>query len=99
MARRELKTGAEERRIVNPGSKRLLALAAQRVKLPEGPLWLKYEDDVDTLYIRLKEKTSPTRTDDRDFYDNGVLYDYEDDELVGIEIIDISGQLQHANPT
>jgi uncharacterized protein YuzE len=90
MAQREPKT------IVKPGKDELLRAARQRVNLPPGDLWLDYQDDVDTLYIRLKEKTQPTHS--KSNFDNGVVFDYEGEELVGIEIMDITGQLKYANP-
>jgi uncharacterized protein YuzE len=90
MAQRELT-------IAIPTEEDLLRAARQRVDLPPGELWLDYQDDVDTLYIRLKAKTQPTRSE-TDF-DNMVVFDYEDDDLVGIEIMDVTGQLKSANPS
>jgi uncharacterized protein YuzE len=90
MAQRELT-------IVIPTEEDLLRAARQRVNLPPGELWLDYQDDVDTLYIRLKATTQPTRSESD--FDNMMVFDYEDDELVGIEIMDITGQLKHANPS
>ena len=87
----------EPRRIVIPSNEELLTAARGRVKLPPGELWLDYQDDVDTLYIRLKEKTQPTRSESN--FDDMVVFDYEDEELVGIEIMDITGQLKYANPS
>lgn len=87
----------EPRTIVNPGKEELLRAARRRVKLPPGELWLEYQDDVDTLYIRLKEKTQPTRSESDP--DDMVVFDYEGKELVGIEIMDITGQLKYANPS
>ncbi|HKB66129.1 MAG TPA: DUF2283 domain-containing protein [Pyrinomonadaceae bacterium] len=75
----------------------MLKAARRRVNLPPGELFLDYQDDVDTLYIRLKEKTQPTRSESD--LDNGVVFDYEGEELVGIEIVDITGQLKYANPS
>jgi len=75
----------------------LLRAARQRVSLPPGKLWLDYQDDVDTLYIRLKEKTQPTHSESD--VDDLVVFDYEEEELVGIEIMDITGQLKYANPS
>ncbi len=71
--------------------------ARGRVNLPQGKLWLDYQDDVDTLYIRLRERTNPTRSETD--VDDGVVFDYEGEDLVGIEIMDITGQLQYANPS
>ena len=87
----------EPRTIVAPGREELLKAARRRVSLPPGELWLDYQDDVDTLYIRLKEKTQPTRSESD--FDKGVVFDYEGEALVGIEIMDVTGQLKHANPS
>ena len=80
-----------------PSTEELLALAATRVKLPDVPLELDYQDDVDTLYISLKKNARPTHSEAN--HDDSVIYDYENDTLVGIEILDISGQLKYANPS
>jgi uncharacterized protein YuzE len=87
----------EPRTIVAPGKQELLKAARRRVSLPPGELWLDYQDDVDTLYIRFKEKTKPTRSESD--VDDLVVFDYEGEELVGIEIMDITGQLKYANPS
>jgi uncharacterized protein YuzE len=87
----------EPRGIVIPSKEELLNAACRRVSLPPGELWLDYQDDVDTLYIRLKEKTRPTHS--KGDVDEGVVFDYEEEELVGIEIMDITGQLKYANPS
>ena len=87
----------EPRGIIAPSREELLKAARERVKLPPGELLLDYQDDVDTLYIRLKEKTHPTHSESD--IDDMVVFDYEDEELVGIEIMDITGQLKYANPS
>ena len=80
-----------------PSSEELLALAAPRVELPGAMLRLDYQDDVDTLYISLKKNARPTHSKAQ--LDDSVIYDFENDTLVGIEILDISGQLKYANPS
>jgi uncharacterized protein YuzE len=87
----------EPRGIVIPSKEELLEAARGRVNLPPGELWLDYQDDVDTLYIGLKEKTHPTHS--KSDVDDLVVFDYEGEELVGIEIMDITGQLKYANPS
>lgn len=74
----------------------LLALAAKRVDLPEVPMVFDYQDDVDTLCIHFEGNVSPILVDDD--FENGVIGIYKGKELIGIEILDISGQLEHANP-
>ena len=87
----------EPRTIVIPSEGELLRLARDRVNLPPGRLWLDYQDDVDTLYIRFKEITNPTHS--KSEADDMIVFDYEGEELVGIEIMDVSGQLKYANPS
>jgi uncharacterized protein YuzE len=87
----------EPRRIVVPTEAELLRAARGRVNLPPGKLWLDYQDDVDTLYIRFKERTNPTRSESD--VDDMVVFDYEGEELVGIELMDVTGQLKYANPS
>ena len=87
----------EPRGIVIPSKEELLEGARGRVNLPPGELWLDYQDDVDTLYISLKEETHPTHS--KSDVDDLVVFDYEGEELVGIEIMDITGQLKYANPS
>ena len=93
MAQRQLETPV----IHPPNPEELLALAATRITLPTVPLELDYQDDVDTLYISLKKNARPTHSESN--LDDSVIYDYENDTLVGIEILDISGQLKYANPS
>ena len=93
MAQRQI----EQPVIQPPSTEELLALAATRVELPDTPLELDYQDDVDTLYISLKKNANPTHSETK--LDDSVIYDYENDTLVGIEILDISGQLKYANPS
>lgn len=52
----------EPRGIVIPSKEELLSAARRRVSLPPGELWRDYQDDVDKLYISLKEKTNPTHS-------------------------------------
>jgi len=90
-------TQRELRGIVIPSKEELLSAAHRRVSLPPDELWLDYQDDVDTLYISLKEKTHPTHS--KSDLDDLVVFDYEGEELVGIEIMDVTGQLNNANPS
>jgi uncharacterized protein YuzE len=88
---------AQRRRLtLDLTTEHLLSAARRRVDLPETELWLDYQDDVDTLYIRFKREIKPTHSETD--IDNLLVFDYEDDQLVGIEIMDINGQLKDANP-
>ena len=77
------------RRPVATQEEELLELAARRVQIPEGKLWLAYQSDVDLLVIRLKERPRPTRSSSD--LEKGVVYNYEGRELVSIEVLDLYG--------
>lgn len=68
----------------------LLELAAERVKLPDdSPSRVDYQADADLLYITFTERPRPTRT--REDLDADVIYNYEGDRLVSLEILDLYG--------
>jgi hypothetical protein len=92
--------GRSQRRIGSPNSSDLLDLARERVDLPDVDIELDYQDDVDTLVIRFKKPITEALLESLDD-EAGVLpiYNAALTELVGIEISDISGQLQFADPT
>ena len=76
---------------------RLLRLAEERgVLLPDVHLTLDYQADVDLLSIRFDK---PVKTDSiADDDELGVIGIYDQGMLVGVEILDITGNLEHANP-
>ena len=70
-------------------TKDLLAIAGERIILPTNISWVEYEADADLLYIALKEKPQSTHSDDD--AENGIIFDYEGNELVAIEILNLYG--------
>jgi hypothetical protein len=73
-----------------------IALARERVELPPVGMRFNYQGDVDTLVIRFEEAVSPSLipTD----FEEGVIGIYRGKKLVGVELLDITGGLEHANP-
>ena len=69
----------------------LLSLARKRVKLPDVAMKFDYQDDVDTLCIRFSEPLDPGPI--ADDFEEGVIALYEGDRIVGVEIIDITSQM------
>lgn len=67
----------------------LLRLAKDRVELPAGDLRLKYQADVDMLLVELKEHPAPTNS--KDDVERGLIFNYEGQKLVSIEILDLYG--------
>ena len=70
---------------------KLMDLARKRVQLPNVPMELDYQDDVDILGIRFGQ---PVNSDSiKDDPEDGVFGLYEDEKLVGVEILDITDQM------
>src|SRR2546425_11085409 len=70
---------------------KLIDLARKRVQLPNIPVELDYQDDVDTLCIRFGQ---PVDSDSiQDDPEDGVIGLYEGEKLVGVEILDITNQM------
>jgi hypothetical protein len=67
----------------------LLRLARDRVDLPAGELRLKYQPDVDMLLVELKQNSSPTNS--KDDLERGLIFNYEGQKLVSVEILDLYG--------
>jgi hypothetical protein len=67
----------------------LLRLARDRVDLPAGELRLKYQPDVDMLLVELKENPVPTNS--KDDVERGLIFNYEGQKLVSVEILDLYG--------
>lgn len=65
----------------------LLATAINRVKLPSLPFFISYQPDVDTLYLKFGNEDVTHSEDDMD---RGLVFDYHDQKLVGIEVLSIS---------
>ncbi len=69
----------------------LMDLACKRVQLPEVPVELDYQDDIDTLCIRFGQPVDFISFQDRP--EDGVVGLYEGEKLVGVEILDITDQM------
>ena len=54
---------------------------------PRGYLWSSYDAEADVLYINFKK---PSHATDSELTDNDVIIRYEDDEVVGMTILNAS---------
>lgn len=66
---------------------RLLMKAINRVELPSLPFFISYQSDVDTLYLKFGNEEVTHSEDDAD---RGLVFDYHDEKLVGVEVLSIS---------
>lgn len=78
-----------ETRLLIPTTE-LLELAKKRVKLPSEPIWIDYDNEADSLFIKLSKSESViSRTIEED---DGVSFDFDKkNNLIGIEILDLYG--------
>ena len=71
---------------VNPNQ--LMLSVVNRVKIPNLPFRAEYDAEADTLYLRFHDELKATRS--RSDSVNGVIYDYHEKTLVGIEVLEAS---------
>ena len=71
---------------VNPNQ--LMLCAVNRVKIPNLPFRAEYDAATDTLYLRFRDDLKATCSKSDPV--KGVIYDYHEKTLVGIEILEAS---------
>jgi len=57
------------------------------LKFPVAKMWIDYDKEADVLYISFKR---PQKATDSEMLENGILFRYKGDELVGITVLDAS---------
>lgn len=57
------------------------------LSLPARQVWTEYDTDADVLYISFRK---PQQANDSIMEDDGDIYHYRDDELVGITVLNAS---------
>ena len=62
-------------------------LIGQVLALPARQMWTEYDDEADVLYISFRK---PQQANDSIMEDDGNVYHYRDDELVGITVLNAS---------
>lgn len=64
-----------------------LRLAPAMLSAPHGYLWSSYDAEADVLYINFKK---PSVATDSELTDDDVIIRYEDDEVIGLTILNVS---------
>jgi uncharacterized protein YuzE len=62
-------------------------LIGQVLALPSHQMWTEYDDEADVLYISFRK---PQEANDSVMEDDGNVYHYHDDVLVGITVLNAS---------
>jgi uncharacterized protein YuzE len=76
------------RRTLKATPNQLMLSAVNRVKIPNLPFRAEYDAEADTLYLRFHDDLKATRSKSDPV--NGVIYDYNEKTLVGIEVLEAS---------
>jgi uncharacterized protein YuzE len=69
------------------GLDHILAFVPKALQLHQKNIWLSYDEEADVLYLNFKK---PNHADDSELLDNDVLVRYENDEVVGMTIMNAS---------
>lgn len=66
---------------------RVLTFVPQVLQLHQKNIWLSYDEEVDVLYVNFKK---PSHADDSELLDNDIVVRYENDEVIGMTIMNAS---------
>jgi len=70
---------------------RVLTFVPQVLQLHQKNIWLSYDEDVDVLYVNFKK---PSHADDSELLDNDIVVRYENDEVIGMTIMNASKKVK-----
>lgn len=74
---------------------RVLTFVPQVLQLNQKNIWLSYDEEADVLYINFKK---PSHADDSELLDNDVVVRYENNEVVGMTIMNASRKVGPKQP-
>ena len=70
---------------------RVLTFVPQVLQLNQKNIWLSYDEDADVLYVNFKR---PSHADDSELLDNDVVVRYENEEMIGVTIMNASKKVK-----
>ena len=65
----------------------VMTFVPQVLKFQQNNIWLSYDEEADVLYLNFKK---PSHADDSELLDNDVIVRYEEDEIVGLTVMNAS---------
>lgn len=65
----------------------LLKAVSHLVQLPKHRMWLDYDEEADVLYVHFTDEVNSNHSEMRE---DGVIFDYQGKNLVGVTILDAS---------
>ena len=69
----------------------VMTFVPQALKLQQNNIWLSYDEDADVLYLNFKK---PSHADDSELLDNDVIVRYENEEVVGLTVLNASKKVK-----
>ncbi len=69
----------------------VMTFVPQVLKLQQNNIWLSYDEEADVLYFNFKR---PSHADDSELLDNDVIVRYENEEVVGLTVLNASKKVK-----
>jgi uncharacterized protein YuzE len=66
---------------------RMLPLVPELLEIPHKKIWMTHDEKADVLYINFKK---PSHADDSELTDDDIMIRYEQGQIVGITILNVS---------
>lgn len=72
---------------VEETKEQILKMINSLLNMPKKKFWIDYDEEADVLYISFKR---PQKATDTEATEDGILFRYRDNELVGITVLEAS---------
>jgi len=69
----------------------VLTFVPQVLNLHQNNIWLSYDQEADVLYLNFKK---PSHADDSELLDNDIIVRYENEEVVGLTVLNASKKVR-----
>jgi uncharacterized protein YuzE len=69
----------------------VITFVPQVLQLNQKNIWLSYGEEADVLYLNFKK---PSPADDSELLDNDIIVRYENDEIIGMTILNASKKVK-----
>jgi uncharacterized protein YuzE len=69
---------------------KVMDLSSLLLSFPFRRIWYSYDEEADVLYLNFKK---PSHADDSELTDDDMIIRYENDEVVGITVLNASSKL------
>ncbi len=67
--------------------KKIMSFVPKLLEIPHRRMWVTYDEEADVLYVNFKK---PSRADDAELTEDGIIVRYEKGEVVGITVLNAS---------